>query len=1031
MFEIRLFGSPQILQDQRPVKLDRRKSRALLFYLAAHSNPVSREHLLATFWMDLPRPAALQTLRTTLHHLRRVLGPALITDDEKVALDAGTRVDARMFEQFFNSPSVDIRPLEDALDLYQGDFLADFSLRDSQAFEDWMLFEREHFRRLYVRGLALLSSLYEANQDYQAALASLDRALALNPLQEDLQRERIRLYFLAGDRPGAIQHYDELRKLLDEELGVPPMAETRALYDAIISDHFSIPSRQTKPAHSSAAARQKKSSDPLPFTGRDAELRKLTEMSAQRKLILIEGDAGIGKTRLAKEFLQTAKAIALLGTARELEQTLPYQPVIEALRSLLSHPDWILIQSNLRKELPAIWWEEASRLLPELAVSASDGQQANIRAADESRLWEGIHQFLAAIARQRPLIVFLDDIHWADSSTLALLGYLVRQSMIGPISFLASTRPVAPRTPLASLLQALIREDRLARLVLSPLSEEDVNRIAASLNSEHTGPLADWLSKYSEGNPFILAELVRHVREKGWIDSKRVVDLEALTATPVVPQTVYSLIQSRIERLSDAARRILDAAVAAGREFEFEVVGQAAGLSENAALDALDELLAAGLVYALEGSRFTFDHTLTMEVAYREVGELRHRQLHRRVAEALESIHRDQLDRFSGQLAWHFAEGKASERAFPYAFRAGQQASRLAAWKEAIVFFEQALKGSPPEQRVSVLMALGEVTFLAGQFVRSTEVFKEALNLVQITQDEEMAAKIQLQIARAMLPQARFHEIIAIVEQVCAAIHPSLVVEAELTWGTALSLEGADLEAAENHLRTAEEICMAVTPNDYANLAHIKFEQGSIAAQKGDLQQAIKLYKEALTAASQSDTDDAIEFRILSYNNLAYHLHLLGDPSAQAFALDGIRLAKDRGVISLQTYLLSTLGEIAMAGEDLETAERYFMDGLNLAEQLSVPERIAGLTANLGLVAIRLGQTELAIYRLSTALALADSLGTQHLAAQIRIWLVPLLPPIEAHTRLSEARAIAESSGRRRLLDEVNRLEQKRGRSTP
>jgi uncharacterized protein YciW len=128
-------------------------------------------------------------------------------------------------------------------------------------------------------------------------------------------------------------------------------------------------------------------------------------------------------------------------------------------------------------------------------------------------------------------------------------------------------------------------------------------------------------------------------------------------------------------------------------------------------------------------------------------------------------------------------------------------------------------------------------------------------------------------------------------------------------------------------------------------------------------------------------------------------------------------------VLSFEPYLLSTLGEIALADGDLDSAEAYFNQGLDLAERLPIPERVAGLTANLALVSIKRGQTALAIHRLSTALARADALGTRHLAAQIRIWLAPLLPPAETRATLAEARALAESGNRTRLLEQINRLE--------
>jgi tetratricopeptide (TPR) repeat protein len=496
-----------------------------------------------------------------------------------------------------------------------------------------------------------------------------------------------------------------------------------------------------------------------------------------------------------------------------------------------------------------------------------------------------------------------------------------------------------------------------------------------------------------------------------------------------VPSTIYSLIESRLARLSDPARRVLDAAVAAGREFEFEVAARAAALSEEAALDALDELRAAGLIQplGLGQQRFEFDHSLTMEVAYREVGEPRHRLLHRRVAEALETAHRNRLDEFAGVIASHFAEGNAPERAAPYALRAAKQAERLAAWKEAVGFYELALAGSNEREKAVISLALGEARLRAGELAQATEAFRAAIDWVNsqrgISSEEarRWVGQAQFGLGQSLVSQARYAEAVQLAQDILAGCPPDEAVRAELLWGTALSVEGADLADAAEHLNAAARLLQ--DRPDPALLAHIQFELGSVAAQQGDLERAVALYRESLATIESVETPDTPPRRILAYNNLAYHLHLLNDPAAVGYAETGLRLAQESGSLGLQTYLLSTLGEIALARDDLDAADRHFSAGLSLAESFAAQERIAGLTANRGLVAHRRGETALAIHRLSTALARADAIGTRHLAAQIRLWLAPLLPPAEARARLAEARAFAESSGRRRLLEEAVGLE--------
>jgi DNA-binding SARP family transcriptional activator len=1028
MLSVRLFGSPQLLVDERTLTLPRRKSRALVYYLAAHAQPVSRERLLSFFWPDASRVSGQQTLRSTLYGLRKVLNAALIVDDESVALATGTEVDSRALEDaVLHHAAADGPELPAALGLYRGEFLAEFALQANEEFEAWAAAERERFRRLAVRGWTALSEAREAVGDYPAALEALNRALEIDPLQEDVQRAALRLHYLAGDRAGAIRRYDAFSRLLNEEMGVPPMAATRALYDAIITDTLQRPAGPPLPAvpHAGrAVAVAPATASALPFTGRVRELARLRAAAAAHKVALIEGEAGIGKTRLAEEFITASSFRPLIGRARELEYSSPYQPIIEALRSATGRPDWKVERAALG--LLPVWWHELSHLLPELGQgdlrAPLSVPTASAAANDESRLWEAVFQLLQAMARNAPIAVLLDDAHWADASSLALLGYVARRAAGSAVrlGLLFTARPVASRSPLAALRQTLVREGLLEQLVLERLSADDTLELARRLSAVYAHPLAESLARISEGNPYILAELVREAREQHILSADGIVNLDALSAFPGVPQSVYSLIQSRLARLSDAARRVLDVGVAVGREFDFDVVVRAAGLSEGAVLDALDELRQAALIVPREGLGFAFDHTLTMEVAYREAGEPRHRMFHRRVAEALEEIHHAQLDAVAGLLAWHFAEGQSPERAAPYAWRAGRKAAALPAWKEAIAFYKQALEGeSDPKRRVEILLALGEAHDRAGEIAQAVETLRQALPFAEALGSENT---VRLALARALMGQARFAEAIALTQQVTASGDQENLLAAEFIWGTSLSIEGADLDGATEHLERAANL--SAGRSDAGSLARVKFELGGVEAQRGNLERAIALYHESLEATRGASDETSLLYRAFANNNLGYHLHLLGDPAAISYAREGLRLAREKAMLMLEPFLLSTLGEIELAAGEVDAAESHFREGLSIAEQNSMLERVAGLTANLGLVAARRGQNVLAIHHLSTALARAEALGLRHLSAQIHLWLVPLLPASESHTHLAAARSIAESGGRKLLLAEIERLEQ-------
>jgi tetratricopeptide (TPR) repeat protein len=321
------------------------------------------------------------------------------------------------------------------------------------------------------------------------------------------------------------------------------------------------------------------------------------------------------------------------------------------------------------------------------------------------------------------------------------------------------------------------------------------------------------------------------------------------------------------------------------------------------------------------------------------------------------------------------------------------------------------------------MSALGRAHLNAGETDRAVETYRTALRLQ--APDSAEAHEIRLSLAQALLGQARYAEVIELMQRVRDHGQPDQQIGAELAWGAALSIEGADLIEAALHLQAAEQLLRQSDRPSPTQLAQATFELGSVAAQQGDLPRAVALYRQTLAIVEQTTEPDTLPFRVLAYNNLAYHLHLLDDPSAIEYAQTGLQLAVDNGVLGFQPYLLSTLGEILLARGDIDAAEKNFNEALAMSERLSIPERLAGLMANLGLVAQRRGENALAIHRLSTALARAEALNLKHLSAQIRVWLAPLLPINEARAHLAEARSIAESSGRKRLLEEIEAASQR------
>jgi DNA-binding SARP family transcriptional activator len=1028
ILEIQLFGVPRLLLNGQVVDSLRRKNRALLYYSAAQGGKSTREKLLSFFWPDHERSTAQPILRTMIHDLRKFLGEAIEVDDQNIALGPGTSIDVQDFSRAVQSTLADVQKLTEALSLYKGDFLDGFSLSDSPQFDDWVSSERERYQLMAMHGLADLSHRHEAKRNYSAALEFARRALAFNPFQENVQRDVMRLLYLNGDRAGVIQEYEALRKLMDEELGVPPMPETRALYDSIITDTFSPHLTESPSQFSTTNISVEKHL--LPFLGRDAELETLKEQLSTGKLILLEGDPGIGKTRLAFELIASEtrrkSALVLQGIAYELEQGLPYQPVVDAIRKWLVQPDGKVLFAQL--DLEPVWRAEIARLLPELLTQFTD-IPAPTQPADEARLWEALLQFFRVMSLHQQVWLFLDDLHWADAATIAWLGYLIRHiPSSSSLKILATSRPLDGQTNLMKLLQALKREDRLTQMHLSVLPESVMQQMAVTLSEDHNEQFSQWLIQNAEGNPFFITELVRYAYGTGLLNEDGTLDLELFHSTPTIPPTIQNLIESRLLHLAENARRILHLAAIFGREFDVELIRQVSAFSETETLDAIEELQTAHLINPLRADKFTFDHSLTMEVALNDMSEARRRSLHRHVAEALETIYQNNLDPVSGVIARHFMDGNVPDQAKAYWFRAGQFATNLAAWVEALAFYKQALDlETTPMKRTRVILATGAAHFHKGDFALASEDHRSAIEWAQLSQSLSLLEDAYLGLSLSLYPQARFTEAIDVAKQLRESGPPELALCAEFIWGASLAVESAHPVDAEYHLREAERMLHERQGNFESQITtvQISYSLASVFGQQGRSREAVEEFLKVLDMMERGEgTLDTLR-NIMLYNNLAYQLHLLGDPSAATYIQYGIQLAQERGSLSHLPYLYSTSGEIALAAEDLDTAEKYFRDGLRLAEQIPLRERIAGITANLGLVAKARGEMGLAREQLQKALTLVGPLGNHHLEVRIRIWLAPLLAAQDARSCLNSARVLAERDGLYGLLGEIEQLEKR------
>jgi len=676
-----LLGPPRLELEGRPVSVDTRKAIALVAYLALAGRPVAREEVAAVLWPESDHSRARAALRRTLSSLQTALaGSGLVIQGDTLALDAAVRSDVDEFRRLARGGS-----LQDAAAAYRGEFLAGFALRDSAEFDEWQLAVSDALRRELASVLERLTLELGPSDD---AIAIAHRWLELDPLHEPAHRALMSLYAARGDRTSALRQYRECVATLERELGVEPLEETTALYEAIREDRTAreIATPRAAPPPTTL----------LPLVGRGDELRALEDgyasIAGDGRLVVIGGEPGIGKTRLASDFCNSVRgrgAVVITARCHADEDRLAFGTVIELLRATRTLP-------GLESASPSAL-AEAARLVPELAPDAAAPASLDSPAA-RRRLFDAVCDVLvAACAGPVPGVVFVDDVHWADASSIDAIGFLVRRLEGRPICVLLTwrTEEVPPAHPLRRSYAQAGRDGRAAGITLGRLSPEDVAELVRASGADvDTG-----LFEESAGVPFFVTEYLAALRAGG--DEAR------------LPSGVRDLLASRVEGLSRTAKQVLTAAAVIGRPFEPDVARAASGRSPEETAAAIDELVAHGLLAAAD-DHYDFTHPKLREYAYDSATHARRRLVHGRTGAAFaRGVRRHPV--LAAVAAQHLERaGRESEAADLYV-RAGDHARSVFANAEALAHYRSALGLGHPDA-AGLHEAAGDLLTLQGAY---------------------------------------------------------------------------------------------------------------------------------------------------------------------------------------------------------------------------------------------------------------------------------------------------------------------------
>jgi DNA-binding SARP family transcriptional activator/class 3 adenylate cyclase/tetratricopeptide (TPR) repeat protein len=474
------------------------------------------------------------------------------------------------------------------------------------------------------------------------------------------------------------------------------------------------------------------------FVGRDAEVARLEQLwkeaaAGERRVTLLAGEPGVGKTRLAAEVARRAYragAVVLAGRCDE-DLGVPYQPFVEALRHFADH----VPTGQLRRCLGR-YGGELGRLVPEL-VEQVPGLPAPLHSDPETeryRLFDAVAAWLAATSAEAPLLVVLDDLQWAARPTALLLRHVVHSAESMRLLILGTYRDseLTHDHPLVELIAHLHRQGGMQRLALSGLDDTGVaafvEQVTRRALDDDGIALAHAIYAETDGNPFFVREVLRHLRETGAVEER---EEGWFICRPIdelgIPEGVRDVVGRRLSHLSNDAYRMLRVAAVVGAEFDLRVLQAADVLDEDDLLGALEEATATRLVLEMAGTapRYRFAHALVRDTLYAELSAARRTTLHRRVAEAIETVHGGRLDDHLPALAHHWARAAAptpeTDRAVDYATRAGDRALAQLAHDEAATYYGQALElldaragPSDDARRIELLIALGEAQRRAG-----------------------------------------------------------------------------------------------------------------------------------------------------------------------------------------------------------------------------------------------------------------------------------------------------------------------------
>ncbi len=832
----------------------------------------------------------------------------------------------------------------------------------------WVERKREELRSWRVRALEALAEAQLDAGEASPAADSASEAMEISPFRETVHRLLMRAHAALGNRAEALRVYESCRRLLSDELGVDPSPETEALYLRLLREDTPGATRAPSPARSG----------PLPatrsgFVGRDSERAAIARAwnearDGRLSCVLLEGDPGMGKSRLAAE---TARAVAgdggLVLTGRSAEEIgIPYLPFVEALKAFLAQappeglgPSLGHLAPELVRLVPTL-----RHRLPELAEPTAGEPET-----ERYRLFEAVASWLATASSEIPILLVLDDLHWADAPTISLLRHLLRSIEPMHVLILGAYRGVDTHAghPLAAMLAGEGARGGVDRLTLPGLSREEVEALLATEGLEGAGVVAGWVHTQTGGNPFFATELLRHLLDDGAVARGD----EGWSARSLeesgVPGEIRELISRRTSRLPAPCSEVLALASVLGAEFDVGLLVTLSDHPEDAVLDALDDARRAGLLTdATSGrDRAAFVHALVRAALYDEISEPRKMRLHLRAARALEP-RADSEERLA-ELAHHFARAAPlgeGDRAVRYAILAGDRARAALAFEQAAAHYERALAvldqaGEPvTERQCDIEIALGETLHRSGA-PRHRDVLVLAAEHARALEDPERLGRVGLALNKMGSPSSSGAEDLVTAQILDEALGGMSTDDSELRARVMATLAaelmwGPDMQRRRELGDGAKDMARRLGPHV---LAEVVYPAHFATSSPDNLSQRISEADELIGIAQRiGDREQVCRGHMMRVDALV--------EAGDIEAADGAMATADRLIEELRQPFMTWEVVMRRAGRELLAGrlgdvEKYVQSAYELGVELAVPQSLMTAVYGSQLLMLRFEQGRL------------------------------------------------------------------------